>query len=60
MSSLGILRSVFQALSTDRLSNAGETAGVGIGMYLHGFEKLILPDINKRSSPGERWEQSEA
>ena len=27
-----------------------------IGMYLHGFEKRILPDINKRSSPGERWE----
>ena len=27
-----------------------------IGMYLHWFEKHILPDINKRSSPGERWE----
>ena len=31
-----------------------------IGMYLHGFEKHILPDINKRSSLGERWEQAEA
>ena len=31
-----------------------------IGMYLHGFEKRILPDINKRSSLGERWEQAEA
>ena len=31
-----------------------------IGMYLHGFEKLILPDINKRSSLAERWEQAEA
>ena len=31
-----------------------------IGMYLHGFEKHILPDINKRSSPAERWEQAEA
>ena len=30
-----------------------------IGMYLHGFEKLILPDINRRSSLGEIWEQSE-
>ena len=26
-------------------------------MYLHGLEKLILPDINKRSSLGERWER---
>ena len=31
-----------------------------IGMYLHGFEKCILPDINKQSSPGERWESAEA
>ena len=31
-----------------------------IGMYLHGFEKRILPDINKRSSLGKRWEQAEA
>ena len=31
-----------------------------IGMYLHGFEKHILPDINKWSSLGERWEQAEA
>ena len=31
-----------------------------IGMYLHGFvEKLILPYINKRSSLGEKWEQTE-
>ena len=27
---------------------------VYIGVYLHGFEKLILPDIIKRSSPGGR------
>ena len=27
---------------------------------LHGFEKRILPDINKRSSLGERWGQAEA
>ena len=33
---------------------------VCIGTDLHGFEKRILPDINKRSSPGERWEQAEA
>ena len=31
-----------------------------IGMYLHGFQEHILPDINKRSSLGERWEQAEA
>ena len=30
-----------------------------IGMYLHGFEKRILPDIRMRSSLGERWEQAE-
>ena len=36
------------------------TIVVGIGMYLHGFEKRILPYINKRSSLGERWEQAEA
>ena len=30
-----------------------------IGIYLHGFEKLILHDINKRSSLGERLEQAE-
>ena len=34
--------------------------GLSIGMYLHGFEKCILPDINKRSSLGEIWEQAEA
>ena len=33
---------------------------VHIGMYLHGFEKHILPDINKQSSLGEEWEQGEA
>ena len=31
-----------------------------IGMYLHGFEKHNLPDIHKRSSLGDRWEQAEA
>ena len=30
-----------------------------IGMYLHGFQKHILPDINKPSSLGVRWEQIE-
>ena len=29
-------------------------------MYLHGFEKRILPDINKQVSLGEGWEQAEA
>ena len=33
---------------------------IAIGMCLHGFEKRILPDINKRSSLGKRWEQAEA
>ena len=33
---------------------------ISIGMYLHGFEKRILPDINKWSSLGVRWEQAEA
>ena len=35
------------------------STGTAIGMYLHGFEKLILPDINKRSSLGERCERAE-
>ena len=30
-----------------------------IGMYLQGFEKRVLPNINKRSSLGERWDQAE-
>ena len=30
-----------------------------IGMYLYGFEKPVLPDINKRSSLGERLEPAE-
>ena len=30
-----------------------------IGMYLHALEKRVLPDISKRSSLGERWEQAE-
>ena len=34
--------------------------GINIGMYLHGFEKRMLRDINKRSSLGERCEQAEA
>ena len=29
-----------------------------IDTYLHGFEKPLLPDINERSSLGERWEQA--
>ena len=28
-----------------------------IGKYLHGFEKRVLPDINRQSSLGEKWEQ---
>ena len=33
-----------------------------IGMYLHGFEKRVMLDINKWSSlgVGETWEQAEA
>ena len=30
-----------------------------ISMYLHGFEKCALPDINKRSTLGESREQAE-
>ena len=29
-------------------------------MYLHGFGKLVLPDINKRYQLGERLERAEA
>ena len=48
--------SLASSLSHQALSTSAR--GV-IGMYLHGFEKHILSDINKRSSTGERWEQAE-
>ena len=42
------------------ITKRNELSAWYIGMYIHGFEKLILPDINKRSSLAERWEQAEA
>ena len=43
------------------LSTAPElsTTGKNTVMYLHGFEKQVLRDINKRPSLGERYEQAE-
>ena len=52
MSPVGILRSVVQALSTDRLSNAGETAGVG-NTVSSSFSPLILIITSPVTEPAE-------